>query len=185
MEMGALLECGHALLSCSTTVQRCDMGRSPLIARLSGFEGSPESCTATCTYCDLVRDWGSFAVDSSTGRPSNLYQRRWGDRVRLCPCTNSTDCPVGSLEIDVGGTTIISLEIADCQIQTVACPKAGEVQLFCTTREVTELERTTDCGVSSTTLESLVHPVFCTQNCCSIFLAYFLYHFISLDRHLD
>ena len=33
-------------------------------------------------------------------------------------------------------------------MQTVACPKAGEVQLLCTTREVTERARTPDCGVS-------------------------------------
>ena len=55
-------------------------------------------------------------------------------------------CPAG-LEIEVGGTFIISPEMLDGQLQTVACPNAGEVQLLCTTREVTELERTPDCGV--------------------------------------
>ena len=68
--------------------------------------------------------------------------------------TYSTDCPAGNLKIDVGGTTIILPEIADGEMETVACPKAGEVQLFCTTREVTERERTPDCGVSSTTVSS-------------------------------
>ena len=69
------------------------------------------------------------------------------DRTARIWSTNAADCPAGSLRVEVGGTSIISPSIADGQMQTVACPKAGEVQLLCTTREVTELERTPDCGV--------------------------------------
>ena len=62
----------------------------------------------------------------------------------------------GNLKIVLGGTCdIFSPEMADGQLQTFACPNAGEVQLVCTAREVTEQARTPDCGVSSTT--TMVH----------------------------
>ena len=38
---------------------------------------------------NFERDWGSFAVDPNTDRPSNLCQRQWEDRVPLCPCAGS------------------------------------------------------------------------------------------------
>ena len=83
-----------------------------------------------------------------------MYKRQYYSSYKIdskvYKWTYSTDCPAGSLEITVAGTTIVSPEIADGQMKTVACPKAGVVQLSCNTREVTERERTPDCGVSST-----------------------------------
>ena len=110
-------------------------------------------------------DWEAFAIGGeqylavANYCDSKVY-KVCGDSVCVCgdskvyKWTNSTDCPAGGLEIDISGTPIISPFIADGQMQTVACPKAGEVQLSCTTREVTERERTPDCGVSSTTVSS-------------------------------
>ena len=64
--------------------------------------------------------------------------------------------------IDHGGTSIVSPEIAHGQMQTVACPKAGEVQLFCNFREVTERARTPDCGVSAVSSTTGVSAVSST-----------------------
>jgi WD40 repeat protein len=86
---------------------------------------------------------GASVVTGSYDRTARIWD------TCLCNATYSTDCPAGSFRIEVGGTSIISPEIADGQMQTVACPKAGEVQLFCTEREVTEQARTPDCGVSA------------------------------------
>ena len=97
-------------------------------------------------------DWEAFAIAGEqylavANEPTDSTVYKW---------TYSTDCPAGNLKIRLNDTCIIlSPYMADGQMQAFACPIAGEVQLLCTTREVTEQARTPDCGATSVSATSV------------------------------
>jgi len=64
-------------VTCESSVERCDMGESPLY-------GGGEGKGAVCTWCANVEHPGWSMVPAD---PAQLCRRGWGERTRLCPCT--------------------------------------------------------------------------------------------------